>query len=283
MLLARSSILTLADSLSRYLLFVLVGIAGVKVKLTPFQIVYISESDRDVEVTLEPMMLLSETRDHLEKTDFSKHLAFESLQLYQTIRSEGDRMFSNGTHVAFGGQATFSEKPMTDEEMLEVQYLSFLGRNETAYVDRLKLMGWKGLKRALLMTATGGMINYDNGAMKMMPTEDDSRDMEPGMSNLIVSIATLVPIAILSLAIFLFTGFVLRTKIRWKLSASDTDSIWMLGRQRKPTASETNNDNSTASSASVRVAIDSGVQHGPKIHPTLLRIQEKAVRAADKV
>lgn len=254
-------------------------------KLTPFQIVYISEPDQDSDVTLEPMMLLSETRDHLEKTDFSKHFAFESLQLYQTIRSEGELMFSNGTHVAFGGQATFSENTMTNEEMLEVQYLSFLGQNETAYVNRLRLMGWTGLQRALLMTATGGMINFDNGAMKMMPvaSEDDSRDMEPGMSNMIVSIATMIPIAILSLAIFIFTGYALRTKIHWKLAASDTDSVWKLGRQRKAPGSMTNNDNSTASSASVRVAIGSGARQGPTIHPTLLRIQERAARAADKV
>jgi hypothetical protein len=228
------------------------------------------------------MMLLEETRDHLEKTDFSNHIAFESLELYQTIRSGSQALFSNGTQVAFGGQATFSELPMTNQEMLEVQYLSFLGENETKYVNRLRLMGWSSLRRALLMTATGGMIRFANGTMTMTEAESgESRHMDQGMSHLVMWLATMIPVAVLSLTVFLFVGYALRTKIQWELSSSN-NSVWKSNKQRRHTASITNNDNSTASSGSVKVAIGDN-QRESTIHPALLRIQEKVARAADKV
>jgi hypothetical protein len=276
--------------------------------------VYITtEEANDVDVvTLQPMMLLEETREHLTVTEFSSHEAFESLQLYQTIRSApttisptaaeagdtsggggtggGGTIFANGTQVAFGGLATFAQLAMSSQEMLEVQYLSFLGDNETVYVDRLRRMGWSSLQRALLMTATGGMIRFDNGTLTMMTAtgDEESRIMEKGTSNLIVSLATMIPVAILSLAVFLFAGYAFRTKMHWKLPSSN-DSAWRYTTKPRtrppPTTTASNYDNSAlASGGSVVVNIhNDNTTHEPTIHPALLRLQEKAARARDKV
>jgi hypothetical protein len=187
--------------------------------------------------------------------------------------------------------------------MLDEQYMSFLGANETAYVDRLRRKGWSNLRRALLMTATGGMINFNNGTgtMMMMGTHDEgddavdaSRTMEKGMSNLIVSLATIVPVAILSLAAFMFVGYALRTKIHWKrLVASSNDSaVWHSSIAPKANAAAAsssssvvtnNNNNNDNSSGSVVVNIHDNRRREPTMHPKLLRLQAKAARAADKV
>jgi hypothetical protein len=201
------------------------------VTLEPFQIVYITNDElvgydmgNGNDSSMDEMTLLSVTRDHLVNTEFSKHVAFQSLSLFQTIRSGEKEMFSNGTFVAFGGSAFYSEIVSTQQQVL---YLCFLGNNETSYVDRLRLMGWRNLERAMLMTMSGEMVDLVNGTMVMQADESSNErgTMDQEMSKMIY-LVSIIPLGLVFLAGGCLVAYLARNNVNWNKRCNADDPGW---------------------------------------------------------
>jgi len=204
------------------------------VKLEPFQILYITNgNDHDEVNSLAKMTLLQATRDHMITTEFGKHISFESLSLFQSIRSDDEDMFGNCTHVAFGGSATYYDRIMTREQMQIFEYLCFLGKNETVYVDKLRALGWNNLQRALLMTVSGDMVDYVDGTMVEMDMSSDPasasdtpEQMDEEMSKMFIYIAVFVPLSVIGLVGVVYGGYLMRNNVKWNKPLDSKDPIW---------------------------------------------------------
>lgn len=198
--------------------------------LEPFQIVYITNDSLAAsnDGSMTDMTLLSVTRNHLINTGFSKNNTFQSLELYETVRSGIKDMFTNGTFIAFGGSAEYAEG-VSIPDVEKVLYLCFLGNNETVYVDQLRLMGWKNLERALLMTMSGNTVDYVNGSM-VMNTEAAStqqqQQMDDYMSRMIYLISVFVPLAVVVLAGGCLVGYLARNNVKWNKNLDANDISW---------------------------------------------------------
>lgn len=264
-------------------------IAGlVEVKLVPFQIVFLTDDalpePSSSNGSLNDMDVLSETRDHLVNTEFRKHLGFSSLTLIQTVRTGVEMMFTNGTKIAFGGSAYYSASVSTLPKIL---YLCFLGTNEVAYVDKLRLLGWSNLERALIMTMSGDMVDLVNGTSVTLGAANASsspaqEQMGGNMSKAIIFISVLVPLAVVCLLGGCLVCYRARDGINWKKSLDANDPAWQANdantnKLRRFTleiqdVSDDNNSDMTPDMASVKAAVASGSRRGQQRHQSPRRI-----------
>jgi hypothetical protein len=152
------------------------------------------------------MTLLEVTRTHLEDC-FGDDDVFMRISLYLSQRSKEIDMFQSGTKIAYGGNAYYG-LPQNEETIRDSvaskTLLCFLGQNETAYIESLRMeMGWEFVERAQVLTVAGEMVQYEDGEV-VMPTsaddlqrEDDTQYMDDDMSLMIILLAIGVPISIL--------------------------------------------------------------------------------------
>jgi hypothetical protein len=205
---------------------------AVEVALDPFQILFITSDNLATSNngSLNDMTLLSVTRNHLIDTEFSKHVAFQSLTLYESVRSGTNDMFTNGTFVAFKGSAFYSQGGLSIPDVEKMLYLSFLGGNETAYVLKLRLRGWNNLERALIMTMSGNMVDYVNGTMVMnnvtAAVSNQQNQMDKNMSKMIYLISVFVPLAVVFLAGGCLVGYLARNNVKWNKPLDANDPDW---------------------------------------------------------
>jgi len=240
-----------------------------EVKLEPFQIVFLTSEDADdvndendmaSNDSFDKMTLLSVTREHLNN-EFSQHDNFLSLSLFQMIRSDGE-MFSNGTHAAFTGTVSYVGEPdiaMTQENMLEIEYMCFLEANAEVYVEALRAMGWRSLKRAMLLTVGGDMVEYKGGTMVMVDMSEDSEDsasteMDEDTSKMIYFVAVFVPVGAAVLAVLCCAVCLARKNVTWKQSSDPNGLVWQAdpnkARQLRRMTLEIKNGDDTSSAAS---------------------------------
>jgi len=211
------------------------------------------ENDLSSNDAFDQMTLLAVTREHLVD-EFSKHEAFLSLSLFQDIRSD-EELFANGTHVAFTWTAYYSEPVMTNEQMLMIEYMCFLGENEATYVEALRTMGWRNLERALLMTAGGDMVEYRDGNMVMVDMSgDDELEMDDDTSRMLYFVAVFVPVGVVVLAVVFCAVRVVRNNVTWKKSADPNGLAWQAdpskANQLRRMTLEIKNGDDTSSAAS---------------------------------
>jgi hypothetical protein len=219
-----------------------------EVKLEPFQIIYTTSNDADLLPSndMNNMALLSVTRRHLTDMEFRYHPSFYSLSLFQAPRSED--MFHNGTKVAYTGMAyyyydTDAMTDMTREQMQSMEYLCFLGANETLYVDELRNeLGWNTLERALLMTSGGSMIDLVNGTMTIMMDGGSSSNssqvssstagtatmMGSETSTMMYMAAVLVPVCLIVFALLCVVAYLCKHNLHCASNNNNSDdsSVW---------------------------------------------------------
>jgi hypothetical protein len=183
------------------------------------------------------MTVLAVTRTHLERVEFQEEPAgFISLSLYQTVRT--DEMFTNGTKIAFGGSALYNNsgaygslRRPTDDLVL---FRSFLGRNETAYVQALRTVGWTSLERVQLMTMNGSMVYMNSDGTDVMIDDPSSNGdtntatMDKDMSKMIYFVSVFVPLSLIFLIGICFACYMLRYNIQWnQRRETDVHPIWI--------------------------------------------------------
>lgn len=203
--------------------------------MEPFQIVYLSSSDKSADVIMDEYTLERITETHLTETLRAADNNFVSLSLYHAARSDVDEMFQNGTKVGFGGSITYasSEDDHSMDQMISSEYLSFLGGNETRYVALLRAMGWPDLERALLMSALGHMVELVDGDMVERDDDDASGEtddaMEKNMSMSMYLVAGLVPLSVIVLMTVFWLAYRARHHVTWKApkaSKPSSDPTW---------------------------------------------------------
>lgn len=254
--------------------------AGIQAKLRPFQIIYWTSSDDPPE--LDPMIFFSTTRDHLIETEFQSIDGFQSLDFYHSLQNNGPVIFGNGTRVAYRGIAHFAN-PQNLATVNTNSLMCFLGPNETNYVRRLQEVGWASLRRAQLVTASGEMVEYVDGTMRMMTNETEDADNSMMMmesQQLILFLSVGIPLGICFLALLCWCGRVLWTSLDCESRSQDA---WKTRQYRN--SDEEMYDSRTSSSWSGGEDLDMPSSLGVAIdeRPEPIRIQSRYSKDSDSL
>jgi hypothetical protein len=219
--------------------------ALVDIDLEPFQILYLTnDGSTESPNNMTEMELVQGTRAHVMQF-FATDDEFETLSLYHTVRSDREALFWNGTKVAFRGTAVYRTIGNGTEDatalasrfrdakfMQQQEYLCFMEKNASMYVERLRNSGWTSLRAIMVMSSRGNMVEYVDGKMvesvsggssgedTLSPLSGGGEPMDESMSMTMYIVAITVPISVVVLMCAFCTLYRLRYHVNWRSTAA---------------------------------------------------------------
>ena len=193
--------------------------------------------------SMDGMSLLEATRSHIHKC-LQRDPFFIRLTIYFSIRSKDLDMFQNGTKVAFAGNAyyTLPSSIVDEEDIASDTLLCFLGKNHSAYIESLQIMGWDIVEKTQIMTLSGDMIEMqeDGGGMVIVSSGENNADdpdaddndnekaMAEGASMMMIMIATIVPLSLVIVCTIGWFLYKIFCSVSWKApkTADENDPMW---------------------------------------------------------
>jgi hypothetical protein len=164
--------------------------------------------------------------------------------LQHTLRldsgSNSGPIFKNGTRAVFVGRAIYTNAsdtpPPSADAMRTMENLCFLGENQTAYVDSLRLLGCHSLDQAHLLTNAGEVVvlsvDDEDSESENAPTPNnknvtESQDDDSKANIVVITvIAILIPVSLLLLLLMIWLVRQQIHRINWEAKLSDKDPYW---------------------------------------------------------
>jgi hypothetical protein len=127
--------------------------------MEPFQLLYMTESTDSK--AIDTIALLEATHQHIDAL-LEPSEDYVRVSLFQTMQSDQESMYVNGTKAGFSGTIYYSKpKHLAKHHQSTPQedhLLCFLGANKTKYVSSLHDAGWTALQDIALLTLGGSVV-----------------------------------------------------------------------------------------------------------------------------